>query len=237
MPGCALPRPAPLLVLRPSPLSLPQPCPCPPPLPRLPELSPEDKRHLLNPEQPAWARPAGLDPAQWAGIREESGRLVDGRHYKRFWLKAVPAGGRPDRLVVSGIDSAKKDRWAGWMGSGRRPAGWCLAAVGCRRRAVTSSRRLCCAAPRLPCSAGNTFILPRQVLARPGCWGGLRRCQGGACSSALLFCARRPPSSSPQEPPPATPPPPLQEDMGGFCLSNSAEVLSFLGQCLQIEGE
>ena len=46
--------------------------------------------------------------------REESGRLTDGRHFKRFFL--IPAGGggagdsSGEKLVVTGVDSIRKDR-------------------------------------------------------------------------------------------------------------------------------
>ncbi|PRW58714.1 hypothetical protein C2E21_2742 [Chlorella sorokiniana] len=74
---------------------------------KLPELSSEEKKRLLNPEEPVWARPAGFDARAWTGVREESGRLTDGRHFKRFWLRG---GGGRERLVVSGVDSIRKDR-------------------------------------------------------------------------------------------------------------------------------
>ncbi|EFN59254.1 hypothetical protein CHLNCDRAFT_49761 [Chlorella variabilis] len=74
---------------------------------RLPELSAEEKSRVLNPESPVWARPEGLRAGSWTGVREESGRLADGRHFKRFWMLG-PGGA--DKLVVTGVDSSRKDR-------------------------------------------------------------------------------------------------------------------------------
>ena len=39
--------------------------------------------------------------------REESGRLTDGRHYKRFFL--IGRGGE-EKLAVTGLDSMRLDR-------------------------------------------------------------------------------------------------------------------------------
>lgn len=36
---------------------------------RLPELSAEEKKRLLSPEDPVWARPAGFDARAWTGVR------------------------------------------------------------------------------------------------------------------------------------------------------------------------
>lgn len=146
-----------LVCYHPPSLSLPSTHSC-----RLPELSVEERKRLLNPEEPVWSRPsAGTLSGSWRGVRwaavrcqqrmfspgkwslitfingccsytcvqiachlptwiqltdiaparplpacpclacrEESGRLSDGRHFKRFWL--LPgAGGGQDKLLVS----------------------------------------------------------------------------------------------------------------------------------------
>lgn len=36
---------------------------------RLPELSAEEKKRLLNPEEPVWARPAHFDARAWNAVR------------------------------------------------------------------------------------------------------------------------------------------------------------------------
>ncbi|KAL4424785.1 hypothetical protein ABPG77_000825 [Micractinium sp. CCAP 211/92] len=75
----------------------------------LPELSIEERKRLLNPEEPVWSRPsAGTLAGSWRGVREESGRLADGRHFKRFWL--LPGAGGQEKLLVTGVDSSRKDR-------------------------------------------------------------------------------------------------------------------------------
>ena len=73
---------------------------------RLPELSTAERKRMLHPTEPAWAAPA-LPPGQWTDVREESGRLGDGRHLKRFYL--LGSGGA-EMLAVVGMDSARKDR-------------------------------------------------------------------------------------------------------------------------------
>lgn len=70
----------------------------------LPALEAEERRRLLTGE-PVWARP-DLQ-GTWVDVREESGRVSDGRHYKRFWLVS-PEG--CERLAVAGLDSARRDR-------------------------------------------------------------------------------------------------------------------------------
>eukprot|EP00887_Chlorella_sp_A99_P005279 scaffold1.g5279.t1 len=75
---------------------------------QLPELSAAERKRLLSPAEPAWAAPP-LPPGPWTGAREESGRLADGRHAKRYWLLGGP-GGVQELLAVVGADSARKDR-------------------------------------------------------------------------------------------------------------------------------
>ncbi|GAB4818034.1 hypothetical protein N2152v2_005080 [Parachlorella kessleri] len=72
---------------------------------RLPELDAAEKKRLLTGE-PVWAKPQ-LEAGVWAAVREESGRLVDGRHFKRFFL--LGAQGQ-EKLAVTGVDSMRKDR-------------------------------------------------------------------------------------------------------------------------------
>ena len=76
--------------------------PRPPPLPccRLPELSAEERKRLLNPDQQVWARPTTALTGRWRGVREESGRLTDGRHFKRFFM--IPADGSSDQEKLVG---------------------------------------------------------------------------------------------------------------------------------------
>jgi hypothetical protein len=66
---------------------------------RLPELSAEERKRLLNPDQQVWARPTTALTGRWRGVREESGRLTDGRHFKRFFMLPADSSGGQEKLV------------------------------------------------------------------------------------------------------------------------------------------
>ena len=72
----------------------------------LPALTPAERRRLAGGAPGAGAGAAWeAAPAlggEWAEVREEGGRLVDGREYRRFWL--VDPHGR-ETLAATGADS------------------------------------------------------------------------------------------------------------------------------------
>ena len=108
-------------------------------------MTEEEQRLLLYCQtQPAWAGAASMSDA-WRGgsVREQSGRLTDGRHFKRYWLVPPPAaqpgggGSEVERLVVAGVDSSRRDRRYKYVAVGDAASGG--AAVAAAEAAAASS--------------------------------------------------------------------------------------------------
>lgn len=184
--------------------------------------------------------------------------MTDGRHFKRFWLLG---GGGQEKLVVSGVDSIRKDRRAtGPLGAlvcsaplllyarqfrcASWVAGWALHGRSCPLLVTDSnpyaayplSLRPVCRTLR----AGATSTL--QVLLLQGGGKGctydrllwpVEAATSTATSAPLCTPPKRPLTTIQHAPSIHLPACLTEEDMGGFAFENGREVMNWVNHALR----